>query len=159
MIEVHPTRSEYVLIGYSFGQIVLIDVTDPGKSLKVIKDHHKGSTIANLAFCEWQKSQKSNQEKVIKEEAQHEKVRAESVDLSNPYGAPVVGSAKLKSNKQSDLHAWMFISIDTNGKVLVNTIQKVMFLFKAYKSVLAESKRGETKFYSIAARFSSDLHP
>jgi len=48
---------------------VLIDVTDPGKSLKVIKDHHKGSTIANLAFCEWQKSQKSIQEKAIKEEA------------------------------------------------------------------------------------------
>jgi hypothetical protein len=88
VIEVHPTRSEYVLIGYSFGQIVLIDVTDPGKSLKVIKDHHKGSTIANLAFCEWQKSQKSNQEKVIKEEAQQEKVRAESIDLNNPYGAP-----------------------------------------------------------------------
>jgi hypothetical protein len=53
----------------------------------------------------------------------------------------------------------MFISIDTNGKVLVNTIQKVMFLFKAYKSVLTDSKRGETKFYSIATRFSSDFHP
>ena len=48
---------------------MLIDVTDPVKSLKVIKDHHKGSTIANLAFCEWQKSQKSIQEKAIKEEA------------------------------------------------------------------------------------------
>jgi hypothetical protein len=53
----------------------------------------------------------------------------------------------------------MFISIDTNGKVLVNTIQKVMFLLQAYKTVLTESKRGESKFYSIATRFTSDLHP
>ena len=65
---------------------------------------------------------------------------------------------KLKGNK-SDLQEWMFVSIDTNGKVLVNTIQKVMFLFKAYKSVLAENKRGESKFYSVATRFSSDLYP
>jgi hypothetical protein len=53
----------------------------------------------------------------------------------------------------------MFISIDSNGKVLVNTIQKVMFMFKQSKSILAENKRGETKFYSIATRFSSELHP
>jgi hypothetical protein len=97
VIEIHPARSEYVLIGYSFGQIVLIDVTDPSRALKVIKDHHKGSTIANLAFCEWQKSQKSNQEKVIKEEAQ-ERERGDSItnpyslanpfeqQLANPYG-------------------------------------------------------------------------
>jgi hypothetical protein len=53
----------------------------------------------------------------------------------------------------------MFISIDTNGRVLVNTIQKVMFLLQATKSVLAEPKRGETKFYSIATRFTTDLYP
>lgn len=53
----------------------------------------------------------------------------------------------------------MFISIDTNGKVLVNTIQKVMFMFKATKSVLAEHKRGESKLYSVATRFSSELYP
>jgi len=58
VIEVHPTRNEYVLIGYQFGQVVLIDVTEPGKSLKVVKDHHKGSTIASLAFCDWTKPKK-----------------------------------------------------------------------------------------------------
>ena len=67
VIEIHPARSEYVLIGYNFGQIVLIDVTDPGKSLKVIKDHHKGSTISNLAFCEWNKQKAGTKQKPIEQ--------------------------------------------------------------------------------------------
>lgn len=54
-IDVHPTRPEYVLIGYQFGQLVLVDLTSPEKSLKVIKDHHKGASIANVAFCDWVK--------------------------------------------------------------------------------------------------------
>ena len=62
-IEIHPVRNEYVLIGYHFGQIVLLDVCDPGKSLKVIKDHHKGSTIVNLAFCDWPKTAKGSEPK------------------------------------------------------------------------------------------------
>ena len=41
-LDVHPTRSEYVILGFERGQLVLIDVSDPKKSLKVIKDHHKG---------------------------------------------------------------------------------------------------------------------
>lgn len=52
-IDVHPTRTEYVIIGYEKGQMVLIDVTEPKKSLKVIKDHHKNKPISNLKFCDW----------------------------------------------------------------------------------------------------------
>ena len=53
-IDVHPTRPEYVLIGYQFGQLVLVDLTSPEKSLKVIKDHHNRTSIANVVFCDWQ---------------------------------------------------------------------------------------------------------
>lgn len=51
-LDVHPTRPEYVVIGYEGGQIVLIDVSEPKKSLKVIKDHHK-KPIGNIKFCDW----------------------------------------------------------------------------------------------------------
>jgi hypothetical protein len=57
-IAVHPTFTEYVILGYQFGQIVLIDVLKPVRTLKIVKDHHKGSTLANLQFCEWTKSAK-----------------------------------------------------------------------------------------------------
>jgi hypothetical protein len=32
---------------------VLFDATDPKKSLKVIKDHHKGVAITTVKFCDW----------------------------------------------------------------------------------------------------------
>ena len=51
-VAVHPTKNDYVLIGYQQGQIVLIDVCNVEKSLKVIKDAHKGIPIANLEFCD-----------------------------------------------------------------------------------------------------------
>ena len=51
-IAVHPNKQNYVLLGYSNGQIVLLDLNDLKKSLKVIKDHHRSVKIENLAFCE-----------------------------------------------------------------------------------------------------------
>ena len=53
-IDVHPVRTEYAVIGYERGQMVLLDVTEPKKSLKIIKDHHKGVPISNLRFVDWQ---------------------------------------------------------------------------------------------------------
>ena len=150
-----------MLIGYNFGQIVLIDVTDPGKSLKVIKDHHKGSSVSNLAFCEWNK-QKSGKQKPI-EQAQNLNVTLnDPSDLQNPYGrseSNVYMQNPMTQQKQANLTEWMFISMDSNGKVLVNTIQKVLLILKTNKQVLAESKRGESKFQSLSTRFKSDLHP
>lgn len=65
-IAVHPIKSEYVLLGYKGGQIVLFDALDTSKSLKVIKDHHKGSAIANMCFCDWVKQKgKSNQFEIL----------------------------------------------------------------------------------------------
>lgn len=52
-IDVHPNRTEYVVIGYERGQLVLFDVTEPKKSIKVIKDHHKSAGIVILKFVDW----------------------------------------------------------------------------------------------------------
>ena len=49
--------------------------------------------------------------------------------------------------------------MDSNGKVLVNTIQKVLLILKTNKQTLAESKRGESKYQSLSTRFKSELHP
>jgi len=52
-IDVHPLRTEYVVIGYERGQLVLFDATEPNKSIKVIKDHHKNVPVTNIRFCDW----------------------------------------------------------------------------------------------------------
>jgi hypothetical protein len=38
--------------------MVLVDATEPNKSIKVIKDHHKGVPITNIKFCDY-RSEKS----------------------------------------------------------------------------------------------------
>lgn len=53
-IDVHPLRTEYVVLGYERGQLVLFDATEPNKSIKVIKDHHKGVPISNIKFTDYQ---------------------------------------------------------------------------------------------------------
>ena len=53
----------------------------------------------------------------------------------------------------------MFASVDTLGRVVLTAVSKVMFMFKSTKQQLIESKKTESKYYSIAARFKSDLHP
>ena len=60
-IDVHPTRSDYVVMGFSRGQLVLLDSTDPKKALKVVKDYHKGSTITNVKFCDWRGKDQENE--------------------------------------------------------------------------------------------------
>lgn len=52
-IDVHPNRTEYVVVGYERGQMVLFDVTEPKKSVKTIKDHHKNAAIVNIKFVDW----------------------------------------------------------------------------------------------------------
>ena len=57
------------------------------------------------------------------------------------------------------LQEWMFMSVDKEGRVIINTVQKVMFIFKAYKNVIIEPDKTQSKFYSMDARFRSPLHP
>lgn len=49
----HPVKPDYILVGYKQGQIILFDVTDCQKSVKVIRDHHRGVPVTNLSFCEF----------------------------------------------------------------------------------------------------------
>ena len=51
-LDIHSLRSEYVIIGYERGQLVLFDATEPKKSIKSIKEHHNCS-IVDLKFCDW----------------------------------------------------------------------------------------------------------
>lgn len=101
--------------------MVLVDATEPNKSIKVIKDHHKGVPITNIKFCDWQGEKKS----------------------------------EVPNDKQS----WMFISIDKQGKVLINTISKVLFVMKSNKHIIIDpAKYNGPVFCSIACRFSSQIH-
>jgi hypothetical protein len=52
-IDIHTLRSEYVVVGYERGQIVLFDATEPKKSVKTIKDHHPNASILDIKFCDW----------------------------------------------------------------------------------------------------------
>lgn len=52
-IDIHSLRSEYVVLGYERGQLVLYDATEPKKSTKTIKDHHQGASIVDIKFCDW----------------------------------------------------------------------------------------------------------
>lgn len=97
-IAVHPTRPDYIVIGYQQGQLILFDVCNVEKSLKIIKDAHKGVPIANIAFCDLipQKKDKpasqsrfGNQINQIKElgnkmKSKQDSYRADSI--INPYG-------------------------------------------------------------------------
>ena len=83
-ITVHPTRNDYILIGYEQGQIVLFDACNSDKSLKIIKDVHKGVPIANLSFCDLIKKNKE------------EKNQSRLTDLGNQFSAL---QNKVKKNK------------------------------------------------------------
>ena len=54
-IDVHPTRPEFVALGFQKGHIVLLDViSSPQKSLKIVKDQLKqDNPITNIKFCDW----------------------------------------------------------------------------------------------------------
>lgn len=52
-MDVHTLRTDYVVLGYMKGQLVLFDTTNPVKPLKTIKDHHKGVQIVNVKFCDY----------------------------------------------------------------------------------------------------------
>eukprot|EP00347_Sterkiella_histriomuscorum_P012402 403368713 len=117
VIDVHNLRPEYVVMGYERGQLVLVDIQEPKKSVKVIKDHHK-MPIMNVKFCDWQ-----------------------------------------DGSTDEDKQAWMFISIDQQGQVIINTVTKVLFIMKASKHVVIDPLRYEGPIYaSISSRFQSSAH-
>ena len=54
---------------------------------------------------------------------------------------------------------WTFISIDKEGRVVINTITKNMVYYSSKKFMIIEPNKNETKFQSVATRFRSPLHP
>lgn len=58
-IDVHPLRTEYVVIGYQFGQLILVDLTAITKSKKVIKDHHKNAAVVSVKFLDYIKEREN----------------------------------------------------------------------------------------------------
>lgn len=126
-IDVHSLRSEYAVLGYERGQLVLFDATEPKKSVKTIKDHHPGASIVDVRFCDWQ--------------------GARSNDRQDDF-----------SGGEDDKKAWMFISIDSLGRVIINTVQKKLFVMVANKHVIVDPIKhvgpvSALPFTSVACRF------
>jgi hypothetical protein len=132
-IDVHPLRPEYAVLGYERGQLVLFDATEPKKSIKTIKDSHPGQCIIDVRFCAW--------------------AGGKAADKQDEFSA----------TGEDDPKAWMFVSIDNLGRVVLNTVQKKLFGMSASKHVIVDPQKNHgpfsaTQFMSVASRFHSSVH-
>jgi len=137
-IDVHPNRTEYVVLGYERGQLVLFDATDPKKSVKVVKDHHKGLPVVSVKFVDWQGKAPLKPQELAQTE-----------------------QTKTQQLQDEDKQAWMFVSIDQSGRVVITSVKKALFVLKASKHVIVDpAKQGlqTPLFTSIACRFRSKFH-
>ena len=134
-IDVHQKRSEYVVVGYDKGQLILVDTTETKKVVKKINDHHKNTSVVNVKFCDWIKER--NLQDVIQQ------------------------SNKRTISKKEDKQNWMFVSTDLEGKVLVNIIESVMGFKKASKIMVIDPKKDidRQSFPSIACKFYEAKYP
>lgn len=128
-IDIHTNRSEYVVVGYERGQIVLFDATEPKKSVKTIKDHHPGAAIVDIKFCDWAGN------------------KAAGGDKQDEF-----------SQGDEDRKAWMFISLDNAGRVIINTVTKKLIMMVASKHVIIDPTKNigpvfNYKFKAISSRF------
>ena len=87
-IDIHARRPEYCVIGFARGQMALININEIKKTVKLIKDHHK-KPIVSVKFCDW----------IV--EKPHQKMGIDH-----------------KCKDCANVQAWMFISCDTDGKVV-----------------------------------------
>jgi hypothetical protein len=124
--------------------MVLFKTNDFTKTLKTLREGHKGQTIANIAFLDWDKGKDERCEERIK-------------DLS---WTNVAKAAKKATSSDS----WRFASVDSAGRVLVSGIMPGAL---SYFGSLADTKmelpietqENESRFFSLSARFASDDHP
>lgn len=56
-IDIHPTKSQYVVLGYQYWELVLLDIREIKKPWKIIKDHHRMS-VTDVKFCDWNPNEK-----------------------------------------------------------------------------------------------------
>lgn len=117
-----------MVLGYERGQIVLFDATEPKKSVKTIKDHHPGASIVDIKFCDWRGNNPGEKQ-------------GESSQVAD-----------------EDRKAWMFISMDSLGRVIVNTVTKKLIMMGASKYVIIDPTKNmppvfNCKFNAISSRF------
>ena len=96
---VHPLRTEYLVVGFKGGQIILFDLAEVDKKgiLKVkksVKDHHKGASIQTVKFCDWKKEREASDK-------------------------------RLNQQDIVDAQCWMICSVDVEGRVIVTTISEM----------------------------------
>ena len=90
--------------------MLLFETTNYTKSIKVIKDHHKGATLANMTFLDWDRDKQARKEERIKQ------LNGEPFEF-----------------KQSTEQSWMFASVDSFGRIMITSIMKKMFMWQAWK--------------------------
>ena len=122
-MHLHPLRSEYIVVGYQGGQFLIIDLSllDKHKMLKakkIVKDHHKGSPIVSIKFCDWIRERLENTEE----------------------------SKGDNSNANLDAQAWMIASVDLEGKVVISCIRTILGILKASKFVILDPTKQQDNF-------------
>ena len=96
--------------------------------MKTIKDHHPGASIVDIKFCNWRGNNSG--------EKQGESSQA----------------------TDDDRKAWMFISMDSVGRVIINTVTKKLIMMVASKHVIIDPAKNigpvfNCKFNAISSRF------
>ena len=66
-MHVHPLRTEYLVVGFHGGQFMIFDLSMLDKNhmlkpKKVVKDHHRGSSIVSIKFCDWYREREVDEE-------------------------------------------------------------------------------------------------
>lgn len=125
--------------------MLLFEVTNYTKTIKIIKEHHKGATVANMAFLDWDK------DKYLRREARLKEIQSKKNDAS-------IYMADMAANEATG--SWMFASVDSFGRCIITTVMKRMFMWQASRQQLpVEPLKNEGKFYSLSARFACPRHP
>jgi hypothetical protein len=132
-IDIHPLKPEFVVLGFEKGQIALVDiVSNPKASLKFIKEHNRSETpITNIKFCDWE-------------------------GHSGPSLLGGVGVAKDNKEGSKTQTAWMMVSIDAYGMVVITSVVKVLFVYKVTRhEVINPLTSLYPQFFTMSARFKS----
>jgi hypothetical protein len=95
-----------------------------------LKNHHKGAAVVQVKFADWMRERPKS---------------IEALELG------------LRSDLNEDVGAWMFISVDVNGMVIVNEVTKVLGLYYTSDRVLINpAKFNGAKYQTITTKFYSD---
>jgi hypothetical protein len=70
-----------------------------------------------------------------------------------------VHSSQAAKGKAADEQEWQFLAVDSTGKVVAHTVAKKAFMLVASKLIVLDPAKGAPKFFSLACRFRSPLHP